>query len=154
MEFLKLGHSLKNIISTINANFKELLEKPNIQYKVLFSGTANIPSDSSGDTSDITLSDNLENYDGVIIQREGCGAWEYFDTLQVGTVLKVVNAQGDFSQYMTGLNLYECNCEILSNKKLRLSHNVYSGITTGKAARYIASFEDVPITKIIGIKLN
>lgn len=154
MTTLKLGQTLKNIISAINNNFTELVNRSNVTYKILFDGSANIPSNSSGSTSTITLSDNPVNYDGIIIQREGTGAWQYFGDIAVGTVLKAVNSQGDFTLMMEGLNLYECNCEILSNNQMRLSNNVYSGVTTGKAARYINTFDEVPLTKVIGIKIN
>lgn len=154
MTILKLGQELKELIAAINSNFNELLGKPTLQYKVLYTGSAAIPSNNSGETNTITLVDALNNYDGVIIQREDCGAWSYFGPLAIGTVLKPISTQADFTEMMAGLNLYECNCEILSNKQLKLSNNVYSGITTGKAARYIKTFVDVPITKIIGIKLN
>lgn len=154
MKTLKLGQNLKDILTNINANFTELVNRSNVKYKVLYSGSASVPSNSSGSTNTITLSDDLSNYDGVIIQREDCGAWQYFGDLSVGTILKPVNSQADFTLMMEGLNLFECNCEVLSNKQLNLSNNVYSGITTAKTARYIPSFEDTPVTKIIGIKLN
>lgn len=154
MELLKIGQTVKKMVGIINNNFRELFNESKLKYKVLFDGTANIPSHNSGDTVEISLTDNPEAYDGVIIQRDGCGAWQYFGPLNVGTILKVVSSQADFTQYMSGLNLYECNCEILSENKIRLSDNAYSGVTTGKTARYITYFDEVPITKIIGIKLN
>lgn len=154
MTTLKIGQCVKEIIKNINNNFTELFNRSNVKYKVLYNGSKEIPSHSSGSTVTISLNDNPANYDGIIIQREGTGAWEYFGSLAVGTVLKVVNPQGDFTEMMEGLNLYECNCEILSNKQMKLNNNVYSGISTSHMARYIDSFSEVPLTKVIGIKIN
>lgn len=153
MTVFKLGTTVKNFISGINANFAELLSRSNITYKVLYSGSTSIPSNSSGDTATITLNDNITNFDGVMIQREGASCWQRIDTMSIGTVFKVMNCESDF-EYMEGCNLYMCNVEVISNTQLRVSNNVYAGIKTTAAGRYMTSFSDRPITKIIGIKLS
>lgn len=153
MTVFKLGTTVKNFISGINANFAELLSRSNITYKVLYSGSTSIPSNSSGDTATITLNDNITNFDGVMIQREGASCWQRIDSMSIGTVFKVMNCESDF-EYMEGCNLYMCNAEIISGTQLRVSNNVYAGIKTNACGRYLTSFSDRPITKVIGIKLN
>lgn len=156
MTILKLGTSVKNFITNLNANFTELSNKLTykpISYKVLYSGSTSIPSKDSGKTSTITLTDQITKFDGVIIQREGASTWERIDTMSVGTVLKVMNNESDFD-LMEGCNLYMCNVKITAVNKLAVSNNVYSGVKTNGAARYLTGFTDRPITKVIGIKLN
>ena len=156
MTVFKLGTTVKNFISGINANFTELSNKLTykpISYKVLYEGSTAIPSNSSGDTATITLNDDITKFDGVMIQREGASCWQRIDSMSVGTVFKVMNCESDF-EYMEGCNLYMCNAEIISATQLRVSDNVYSGIKTTAAGRYMTGFTDRPITKIIGIKLN
>lgn len=153
MTVFKMGTNLKNFITSLNANFSELLNRSNIYYKTLYSGSAGIPSKDSGNTSTITLSDNITNYDGVIIQREGSSCWQTVQTISVNTVFKVMNCESDF-EFMEGCNLYMCNAKVTSSNKLQLSNNVYAGIKTTAAGRYLTSFTDRPITKVIGIKFN
>lgn len=153
MTVFKLGTTVKNFITSLNANFAELSGKNSIEYKVLFSGSASIPSNSDGAAATINLSDNITQFDGIIIQREGSSCWEHFDTIAVGTKFKVMNCEADFDM-MEGCNLYMCNAEVVSGTQLRVSNNVYAGIKTSAAGRYLTSFTERPITKIIGIKLN
>lgn len=156
MTVFKLGTTVKNFISGLNANFTELASKLTykpISYKVLYSGSTEIPSNSSGNTATITLNDNITNFDGVMIQREGASCWERIDTISVGSTFKVMNCEADFDT-MEGCNLYMCNAEVISGTQLRVSDNVYAGIKTNASGRYLTSFTDRPITKIIGIKLN
>lgn len=153
MQKLKLGQSVKKIIDLINKNFTEIFTKPFGLYKTLYEGKTIIPSQSSGNSTIVYLTDDIGKYDGIVIQREDTGTWQYFGPLTINTILKPVNSQADFSM-MEGLNLFECNCEILNNRQLKFSHNVYGGIKSSGGARYITSFEEVPITKIIGVKIN
>lgn len=153
MTVLKLGESVKKIISDINANFAELVNKKNINYKILFEGSVNIPSKSNGGYSTITLTDNITQYDGIIIQRQDAGDWQRIQSISVGSKFKVINSEADF-ELMEGCNLYMCNVEVISTTKLKAYNNVYSGVKTSAAARYTAGFDMRPITKIIGIKLN
>lgn len=153
MTELKLGTAIKNIVATINANFAELAGKSGVTYKVLFSGIAAIPSNSDGTTSTIALNADVTQFDGIIIQREGSSCWEHFDTIGIGSKFKVMNCEADFDM-MEGCNLYMCNAEVISGTQLRVSNNVYAGIKTSAAGRYLTSFTERPITKIIGIKLN
>lgn len=156
MTVFKMGTSIKNFISGINANFSEIVNKLTykpVSYKVLYEGSADIPSNSSGNSTTITLTDNITKFDGVIIQRESAGAWQRFDSLTVGKVFKVMNCESDF-ELVEGCNLYMCNVEIISTTKLKLNNNVYAGVKTTAAGRYMTSFTDRPLTKIIGIKLN
>lgn len=156
MTVFKLGTTVKNFISGINANFTELASKLTykpISYKVLYSGSTEIPSNSSGNTVTITLNDNITNFDGVMIQREGASCWERIDIISVGSKFKVMNCEADFD-LMEGCNLYMCNAEVVSGTQLKVSNNVYAGIKTTAAGRYLTSFTDRPITKVIGIKLN
>lgn len=156
MTVLKLGMTIKNFVTNLNANFAELTNKLTykpVSYNVLFSGSTSIPSKTSGNTTTITLSDDITKYDGIIIQRESSSCWQSIQTIAVGNKFKVMNSESDFDT-MEGCNLYMCNAEVISTTRLRVSNNVYAGIKTTAAGRYLTSFEDRPITKIIGIKLN
>lgn len=156
MNVLKLGMLLKDFITQLNANFTEisgkLTDNP-VSMKVLFSGTANIPSASSDSYTDITLSEDMTGYDGLMFVREDTDTAVYMTTPTVGTVFKVVNKQADFG-YLSGMNLYGCNATVISSTVLRLNNNLYSGIKTTAAGRYMTGFEDTPLKKVIGIKLN
>lgn len=156
MTVLKVGTTVKNFISAVNANFTELANKLTykpISYKILFDGSAEIPSNSDGGTATITLNDSITNFDGIIIQREDTDAWQRIAPMTVGTVLKPLNTESDFGM-MEGCNLYLCNVEITNATTLTLSNNVYSGVKTSAGARYLSGFSDKPLTRIIGIKLN
>lgn len=150
MTVFKLGTTIKNFIADLNANFAELASKS--PYTVLFEGSASIPSNSDGTNSTITLTADITQFDGIMIQREGSSCWEHFDTIAVGKKFKVMNCEADFD-YMEGCNLYMCNVEVISSTQVRVSNNVYAGIKTTAAGRYMTSFTERPITKIIGIKL-
>lgn len=156
MTVLKLGMTIKNLVAGINSNFTELSNKLTykpISYKILYSGSADIPSKDSGDTATITLNDSITNFDGIIVQREGSSCWQSIQTISTGSVFKVMNCEADFDM-MEGCNLYLCNVTVVSGTQLRLSNNVYAGIKTNASGRYLTSFGDRPITKVIGIKLN
>lgn len=153
MTVFKLGTTIKNFIDGLNANFSELSNKGNVSYKILYDGAAEIPSKSSDETNTITLNDDITKYNGVIIQRETTGAWQRFENLSVGTILKVMNTESDF-EYVEGCNLYMCNAEITATNQITLSNNVYSGVKTSAAGRYMESFGDMPLSKVIGIKFN
>lgn len=156
MNVLKLGQTVKTILTNLNANFTELANKLTynpISYKILFSGSTTVPSKDSGNSVTITLNDSITNFDGVIIQREGSSGWQTIETISVGTIFKVMNCESDFA-LTEGCNLFMCNAEVVSATKLKVSNNVYSGIKTSATGRYLTSFSDRPITKIIGIKLN
>ena len=156
MTVLKLGMTIKNIVKYINDNFTEISNKLTykpISYKILYDGSTEIPSDSSGNTATITLTDNITNFNGVIIQREGSSGWQTIQTIAVGTKFKIMNCEADF-ELMEGCNLYMCNAEVISGTQLKVSHNVYAGVKTTAAGRYMNTFTDRPITKVIGIKLN
>lgn len=153
MTILKMGTSVKNFIKALNANFSELANKKPVGYTTLFDGTAEIPSKSSGEYATITLSGDITQFDGVIIQREGSSAWQLIQSIAVGSKFKVMSCEADFD-YMEGCNLYMCNAEVISATQLKVNNNVYSGIKTTAAGRYMTSFEERPITKVIGIKLN
>ena len=156
MTTLKLGMTIKNFIRNLNDNFSELSNKLTykpISYKVLYSGTAEIPSNSSGSMALITLNDDITKFDGVIIQRETTSAWQSIQSIAVGDVFKVMNTESDFA-YTEGCNLYMCNVQVVTGTQLKLTDNVYSGVKTNGTARYMNTFSDRPITKIIGIKLN
>lgn len=159
MQTLKLGQPVRDIIKKINANFTELNNRKS--YKVLYSGSVNIPSKSDGTSTTITLSDNLANYDGLILQLDDCDAFQYFGSLAVGKVLKPVHNQFDMTAEMAGWNMFGYNCEILSNKKLKLSGFIFSGSNFDKdpnldiyLLRYNARYSVKPLTKVIGIKFN
>lgn len=156
MTVLKLGMTIKNLVAGINANFTELSNKLTykpISYKILYSGSAAIPSKDSGSTATITLNDSITKFDGIIIQREGSSCWQSIQTITTGSVFKVMNCESDFDM-MEGCNLYLCNAEVVSGTQLKLSNNVYAGIKTNASGRYLASFSDRPVTRVIGIKLN
>ncbi len=156
MTVLKLGMTIKNLVAGINSNFTELSNKLTykpISYKILYSGSAAIPSKDSGSTATITLNDSITKFDGIIIQREGSSCWQSIQTITTGSVFKVMNCESDFDM-MEGCNLYLCNAEVVSGTQLKLSNNVYAGIKTNASGRYLASFSDRPVTRVIGIKLN
>lgn len=138
MTVLKLGMTIKNFIAGVNANFTELSNKLTykpISYKVLYSGSAAIPSKDSGSTATITLNDSITNFDGIIIQREGSSCWQSIQSIAVGSKFKVMNCESDF-EMMEGCNLYMCNAEVKSATQLKISNNVYAGIKTNAAGRY------------------
>lgn len=149
MELLKIGDTVRGIIGAINSNFLELSGK----YKVVYSGSAAIPSNNSGNTNVITTTTDLTQFDGLIFQRADCNAVTFHIPPAVGTVYKIISGSADFSQGMTGLNLFECNAEITASNEITLSNNVYSGVTTSGAGRYIKGYTDNPMIKIIGFKM-
>ena len=159
MQTLKLGQSIKNILKSINANFTELNDRKS--YKVLYNSSVNIPAKNDGTSTTITLTDNPSNYDGIILQLDDCSAFEYFGPLTVGKVLKPVHNQFDMTESMAGWNMFGYNCEILSNKKLKLSGFIYSGSPYDKdpnldiyLLRYNEKYSVYPLKKVIGIKFN
>ncbi len=156
MTVFKLGTTVKNFITGINANFTELSNKLTykpISYKILYTGSTTIPSKDSGNTATITLNDNITKFDGIIIQREGSSCWQSIETIAVGSKFKVMNCESDFD-LMEGCNLYMCNAQVVSGTQIKVSNNVYAGIKTNASGRYLTSFSDRPITRVIGIKLN
>lgn len=153
MTILKMGTSVKNFIKALNANFSELVNKKPVGYTVLFDGTGEIPSNSSGEYSTITLRDDITQFDGVIIQREGSSGWQSIQSIAIGSKFKVMCCEADFD-FMEGCNLYMCNAEVISATQLKLNNNVYAGIKTSAAGRYTTNFDERPVTKVIGIKLN
>lgn len=156
MTVFKLGTTVKNFITGINANFTELSNKLTykpISYKILYTGSTTIPSKDSGNTATITLNDNITKFDGIIIQREGSSCWQSIETIAVGSKFKVMNCESDFD-LMEGCNLYMCNARVASGTQIKVSNNVYAGIKTSASGRYLTSFSDRPITRVIGIKLN
>ena len=161
MTTLKIGQTIKSIITAINNNFSELNKKPNMQYKVLWSGSQDIPAKADGTTASITLSDSLANYAGIILQLEGCDAWTYFGSLANGTVLGPINQQAGNTQGMEGWNVFGYKCEIVNNKTLRLSNFIFTGSTLDLnemleiyTTRYLKTFSVYPLVKVIGIKFN
>lgn len=159
LQTLKLGQSIKAIIAAINGNFTELNNRKT--YKVLYSGSVAIPNKDADTSTTITLTDNPANYDGIIIQLDDCGAFEYFGPLTAGKVLKPVHNQFDMTAEMAGWNMFAYNCEILSNKRLKLSGFIFSGSNYDKdpnldiyLLRYITRYSIKNLTKVIGIKLT
>lgn len=159
MTILKLGQSLKELIKGINNNFSELDSRKT--FKVLYDGSVDIPSKSSGNTATITLTDDITKYDGVILQLDDCCTWQHFGTLSVGKVLKAIHNQFDMTAAMAGWNMFGYNCEIVSNTSLRLSGFIYSGSNFEKDTyldiyklRYLDNYSVYPLKKVIGIKLT
>lgn len=159
MQTIKLGQSIKNILKVINTNFTELKNRKS--YKVLYNSSANIPAKNDGTSTTITLTDNLSNYDGIILQLDDCSAFEYFGPLTVGKVLKPVHNQFDMTAEMSGWNMFGYNCEILSNKRLKLSGFIFSGSPYDKdpaldiyLLRYNDRYSVKQLKKVIGIKFN
>ena len=152
MTIIKIGDSLKELIRKVNANFAETGGK----HVVLFDGIAEIPSVESGTTVDITLSADCTQFDGLIFQREGCMADTSYIPPDVGEVYKPLSLMADYTYMFEGMNMFAMNAEVVDGRTLRLSGNAYSGINIGAtppAARYLDGFEDLPLKKIIGIKL-
>lgn len=159
MTILKVGQAIKDFVRGINNNFSELDRRKN--YKLLYSGSATIPSYDDGDSVTIQLNDNLSNYDGIILQLEDCCAYHHFGNLTVGTILKPIHNQMDFSESMMGWNMFGYNCEILSNNRLKLDKFIYSGSSFDKnpyldiyELRYMTQYSVYPLTKVIGVKFN
>lgn len=161
MTTLKIGQTVKSIIAAINANFTELNKKPNLQYKVLWSGSKDIPAKSDGTTVSISLSDSLANYKGLILQLENCNAWTYFGSLANGTILGPINQESGNTQGMEGWNVFGYKCEIVNNKTLKFSNFIFTGSTLDLnemleiyTTRYVDRYSVYPLVKIIGIKFN
>lgn len=156
MNVLKMGILVKDFITQLNANFSELSNKLKynpVSFKVLYSGTINIPSASSGNSVNVTVNTNLSNFDGLIFVRDDTDAAVFMTAPTTGTVFKVVNKQADFD-LMGGMNLYGCNATIVNGTTIKFNNNLYSGVKENAAGRYLNTFTDVPLKKIIGIKLN
>lgn len=156
MNVLKMGTLVKDFITQLNANFSELSNKLKynpVSFKVLYSGTTNIPSASSGNSVNVTVNTNLSNFDGLIFVRDDTDAAVFMTAPTTGTVFKVVNKQADFD-LMGGMNLYGCNATIVNGTTIKFNNNLYSGVKENAAGRYLNTFTDVPLKKIIGIKLN
>lgn len=152
MELLKLGDSVKNIITKINGNFKEIKEK-NV---ILYNGSINIPSAESGESVTITLLADCTKFDGLIFQRDECMSAISYIAPAVGVIYKPLSTMADYSYMFEGMNLFAMNAEVLSATKLKLSGNAFSGINIGStppAARYLNWFEDLPLKKVIGFKI-
>lgn len=161
MTILKIGQTVKSIIAAINSNFTELSKKPNLQYKVLWSGSKDIPAKSDGTTTTIALSDSLANYKGLILQLENCNAWTYFGDLTIGTSLGPISQESGTSQAMEGWNVFGFKCEIVSNTSLKLSNFIFTGSTLNLnemleiyTTRYLDKYSVYPLVKVIGIKFN
>lgn len=148
MEILKLGDSLKSIVSKINSNFGKCSRQ-----QIIFSGSATIPSNTSGEEITITTTADLTQFDGLIFQRADCNAVAFYIPPAIGTVYKIISGSADFTQVLSGLNLFECNAEITGERTIKLNNNVYSGVTTNGAGRYIKGYSDNPMIKIIGFKM-
>lgn len=152
MTFLKLGDSIKNLISKINGNFKEVNEK-NV---ILYDGSINIPSANSGESVTITLSEDCTQFDGLIFQRDECMAAISYIAPAVGVIYKPLSTMADYTYMFEGMNLFAMNAEVISATQLKLSGNAFSGINIGStppAARYLNWFEDLPLKKVIGFKI-
>ena len=159
MTILKVGQTIKDIIKNINLNFSELDGRKS--FKVLYDGSVDIPAKADGTSTTITLTDDLSNYDGVILQLDDCCTWQHFGDLSVGKVLKAVHNQFDMTAAMSGWNMFGYNCEVMNNKKLKLSGFIFSGSTFEKnqyldmyELRYMDTYSVYPLKKVIGIKLN
>lgn len=159
MQTFKLGQSIKAILKGINDNFTELNNRKT--YKVLYDSSVNIPAKNGGTSTTITLMDNPANYDGIILQLDDCSAYEYFGPLTAGKVLKPVHNQFDMTAEMAGWNMFGYNCEILSNKRLKLSGFIFSGSPYDKdpaldiyLLRYNDRYSVKPLKKVIDIKFN
>lgn len=159
MTILKVGQAIKDLINGINSNFDDLDKRKT--YKLLWSGSQDIPSLDSGSTTTITLSDSLANYDAIVLQLDDCCAYTHFGGMAVGTVFKPVHNQMNFDTGMMGWNMFGYNCEVIANNKLKLSKFVYSGSSYDKnqyldiyELRYLTGYSVFPITNVIGIKFN
>ena len=152
MTFLKFGNSIRNLIAKANENFKEL----NSKQKIIYSGSVLIPSVESGSSTDITLSEDCTQFDGLIFQRAECMAATSYIVPAVGVIYKPLSLMADYTYMFEGMNLFAMNAEVIDGTTLRLSGNAFSGINIGStppAARYIDWFEDLPLEKVIGFKL-
>lgn len=152
MTKLKLGDGIKALISKINANFGEVEGKK----VVLYDGSVNIPSVDSGGSVNITLSADCTKFDGLIFQRAECMADTSYIPPVVGLIYKPLSHMADYTYMFEGMNLFAMNAEIVNKTTIKLSGNAYSGINIGStppAARYIDSFEDLPLLKVIGFKI-
>lgn len=157
MTKLKLGQTINNAIKIINDNFTEL----NSKYKILWSGSQDIPAKASGNSVVINLLDNISNYDGLILQLEGCNSWTYFGSLSAGKSFGAIAQQIGVDVGMDGWNVFGYKCEILSNTTLRLSEFIFTGSTLTPheyldiySTRYLNNYSVYPLIKVIGIKLN
>lgn len=159
MKILKLGETIKSILKSINDNFSELDRRKT--YKELFSGSVDIPALDSKESVVIALNDNLDNYDGIVLQLGDCCAYHHFGNLEVGTVFKPIHNQMDFTAEMKGWNMFGYNCEIVNRNGLKLDKFIYSGSNFDKnnylvinELRCLTSYSVYPLTKVIGVKFN
>ena len=157
MNILKLGTRVKDFVAQLNANFSEISTKLThnpVSFKVLYSGTTNIPCVDDGTSVNVTVNTNLTDFDGLIFVREDTDAAVFMTAPAVGTVFRVVNKQADFGDMLGGMNLFGCNATIVNATTIKFNNNLYSGVKENASGRYMTSFGDVPLTKIIGIKMN
>ena len=159
MTKLKIGQTIKDIFKIINGNFTELDQRKS--FEVLYDGSVDIPTKADGTSVTITLTEDLSNYDGVILQLEDCCAWMHFGDLSAGKVLKAIHNQFDMTAEMNGWNMFGYNCEVLSNKQLKLSGFIHSGSNFDKneylvlyELRYLDTYSVYPLKKVIGVKVN
>ena len=92
MNVLKIGTLIKDFFAQLNANFSELSGKLTynpVSFKVLYSGTTNIPSANSGNSVNVTVNTSLSNFDGLIFVRDGTDAAVFMTAPTTGTVFKV-----------------------------------------------------------------
>lgn len=157
MTILKLGESVKSFFTKLNANFSEIgakLTHSPVSVKKIYDGSATIPDKEDGETTTITLTADVTQFDGLIFIREDSDASVIIRTPSIGTIFKPVNQQADYTQMFEGMNLFMCNAEIISSTQIKLSGNVYSGVSTNGTSKYYAWFSDRPLEKIYGIKFN
>lgn len=157
MTVLKIGSTIKNFISGINANFSELsgkLTHSPVSVKLLYSGSVEIPARDEIETATITLNSDVTAFDGLIFVREDCDASIIIRTPSVGTIFKPVSQQADYTQMFEGLNLFMCNAQVTTTTQLSLSGNCYSGVGTSGSSKYYEWFGDRPLEKVYGLKFN
>ena len=157
MTLLKMGESIKTFFTKLNANFTEIggkLPQNPAGVKLIYDGSATIPAREDGTNATITVTDDVTQFDGLIFVREDSDASVIIRKPSIGTIFKPVNQQADYTPMFEGMNLFMCNAEIISATQIKLSGNVYSGVSTSGASKYYAWFEDRPLVQIYGIKFN
>ena len=130
MTVLKLGTTIKEFFQNLNDNFSELSNKN----KVLFSGSADVPSEGS---TTIALSDDVTQYDGLIFYRDNMDGAICMSDLTVGTELCVSNRSATVEPVNICATCFTAT--ITGTTAIRLSDNMYD--------------YDFPLTKVVGVKL-
>lgn len=138
--------SANSVVFNDGTNVEDVVPR----FKLLFEGEVTIPSDSSGNEATVTLNDNVQNYNILIVVRSGCAGLAYsnngFATRAPVTVI-------DYSDYGSEkTNIFQMTLYRKSATTIGVKNNVYAMIDKSGASGNSQTYAGKPLTKIIGIK--